>query len=357
MGALPQPGGWHERGRLRVLTGAAAGLIGMIRTDRGVRTDRAEDGRRVELWQALGAEVVPGDRVRLEAGCDKRAETCRAKFSNLARFRGFPHVPRRRLADRLSQGLGRQRRREPRAMSADGTCAMTAEGMRATGADGMGAMGVEATAATSVVGAVGRSAEGSRATGPEGPRAMGADGIRAVSRPARACATGADGTRARGADGACAAGGMPVVDRPDVVAAARAWVGTPYMHQASVKGVGTDCLGLLRGVWREVQGAEPEAVPAYTRDWSEPSGEEALWTVALRHLAPGTGAEGEVLLFRMRDGSVAKHVGIAASLGGSPSVIHAYSGHSVVESPLSAPWARRVVARFAFPAAPAGPSS
>lgn len=140
------------------------------------------------------------------------------------------------------------------------------------------------------------------------------------------------------------------MSRPDIVAAARAWVGTPYVHQASAKGAGTDCLGLLRGVWREVQGAEPEAVPAYTRDWSEPSGEEALWAAALRHLLPGRGEAGEVLLFRMRAGSVAKHVGIAAEVGAGPSFVHAYSGHGVVESPLSGPWARRVVARFAFPA-------
>ena len=85
--SLPRPDGWHERGRLRVLRGAAEGLTGMI------RTDRADARRRIELWQALGAPVVPGDRVRLEAGCDKRAETCRAKFGNLLNFRGFPHIP------------------------------------------------------------------------------------------------------------------------------------------------------------------------------------------------------------------------------------------------------------------------
>ena len=28
------------------------------------------------------------------------------------------------------------------------------------------------------------------------------------------------------------------------------WIGTPYRHQASLKGVGCDCLGLVRGVWR-----------------------------------------------------------------------------------------------------------
>ena len=139
------------------------------------------------------------------------------------------------------------------------------------------------------------------------------------------------------------------MSRADIVAAARGWIGTPYVHQASVKGVGTDCLGLLRGVWREVLGAEPEAVPPYTRDWSEPSGEEALWAAATRHLRPGVGEPGEVLLFRMRAGSVAKHVGIAARTGAGASFVHAYSGHGVVESPLGRPWARRVVARFAFP--------
>ena len=69
-----------------------------------------------------------------------------------------------------------------------------------------------------------------------------------------------------------------------VVAAARRWIGTPYVHQASARGAGADCLGLIRGVWREVYGREPEAVPAYTPDWSEPAREEALWAAALRHL-------------------------------------------------------------------------
>ena len=48
-----------------------------------------------------------------------------------------------------------------------------------------------------------------------------------------------------------------------IVAIARGWIGTPYVHQASVKGAGCDCLGLLRGVWREVHGEEPEAAPAW----------------------------------------------------------------------------------------------
>lgn len=134
--------------------------------------------------------------------------------------------------------------------------------------------------------------------------------------------------------------------------AARGWIGTPYLHQASCKGAGTDCLGLLRGVWREVLGTEPEVPPAYSMDWSEPERIEALWQAASRHLTPkklDCDAPGDVLLFRMRDGAVAKHLGIAGRVGADASFIHAYSGHAVVESPLSLPWRRGIVARFTFP--------
>jgi NlpC/P60 family putative phage cell wall peptidase len=137
-----------------------------------------------------------------------------------------------------------------------------------------------------------------------------------------------------------------------IVAAARGWIGTPYVHQSAVRGAGSDCLGLIRGVWREVYGQEPEAVPAYSMDWSEPQGEERLWTAALRHLNQKPAAQadaGDVLLFRMRSNAVAKHLGIMSVQLGHARFIHAYSRHGVVESALSAPWRRRVVACFEFP--------
>lgn len=140
--------------------------------------------------------------------------------------------------------------------------------------------------------------------------------------------------------------------RLDVLEAARGWIGTPYIHQQSVRDAGCDCLGLLRGVWRDLLGEEPEQVPAYTRDWSEPQGDEALWRAAERNLQPkdlDDASPGDVLLFRMRDGAVAKHLGFQGRIGSEPSFIHAYSDHGVVESPLTRPWARRIVARFAFP--------
>jgi len=137
-----------------------------------------------------------------------------------------------------------------------------------------------------------------------------------------------------------------------VVAHSHGWIGTPYLHQASAKGAGTDCLGLLRGVWREMIGCEPEAVPAYTPDWSEPSGREELLRAARNWLiekSDQSEAAGDVLLFRMRPGSVAKHLGIQAQTGAVASFIHAYTGHGVVETPLSDPWRRKIVARFQFP--------
>lgn len=116
--------------------------------------------------------------------------------------------------------------------------------------------------------------------------------------------------------------------------------------------MGCDCLGLLRGIWREVLGAEPEPVPGYTEDWSETSREERLWNAARRHLVAkplSAATPGDVLLFRMRESGVAKHLGLQAEVGTTPSFIHAYSGHGVVESALTPPWRRRIVARFAFP--------
>jgi len=135
-----------------------------------------------------------------------------------------------------------------------------------------------------------------------------------------------------------------------IVAAARDWIGTPYVHQASVKGAGTDCLGLVRGLWREFCGDEPAVMPAYTPDWGEAGAVELLIGGALHHLRPAdVEAAGDVLIFRMRPGAIAKHMGIQAGTGGEASFIHAYDRHGVVESPLSTPWRARIAGRFRFP--------
>ncbi len=137
--------------------------------------------------------------------------------------------------------------------------------------------------------------------------------------------------------------------REDIVAAARGWLGTPYRHQGSLKGVGADCLGLVRGVWRDLYGAEPEAAPAYTPDWAEALGEETLLQAARRHLCErpvGEARQGDVALFRMGLGSPAKH---AAIVSAPDRIIHAYWGRAVCETRLVPWWRRRIAAVFSFP--------
>ena len=137
----------------------------------------------------------------------------------------------------------------------------------------------------------------------------------------------------------------------EIVAEARRWIGTPYVHQASQRGAGCDCLGLIRGVWRCLYGQEPRAIPAYTPDWDEHDSRDLLMSAAREHLQELQAeplALGHVVLFRMREGAVAKHLGIVAKIGDAPTFIHAYSRHGVIESPLSRPWEQRIAARFAF---------
>jgi NlpC/P60 family putative phage cell wall peptidase len=138
-----------------------------------------------------------------------------------------------------------------------------------------------------------------------------------------------------------------------VVEAARGWLGTPYRHQASVKGEGADCLGLVRGVWREVVGEEPEETPPYQPDWAETGGAETLLEAAGRWLVEKPVAEmepGDVLLFRMAEGAAVKHCAILSDIEGpEPRMIHAYWGRAVVESWIGPWWMRRLAAVFAWP--------
>ncbi|HWE18281.1 MAG TPA: NlpC/P60 family protein [Hyphomicrobiaceae bacterium] len=162
--------------------------------------------------------------------------------------------------------------------------------------------------------------------------------------------------------------------RTTIVALARTWLGTPYHHQASLKGAGCDCIGLVRGIWRELYGSEAEALPAYTRDWAEGSGRESLLQAARRHLveiAPSSVQPGDILIFRWRRGALAKHCAILSTLPplpacgeragvrGSPTgapirstkMIHALEGAPVSEVSFSPWWQRHVAGAFCFPGA------
>ena len=133
-----------------------------------------------------------------------------------------------------------------------------------------------------------------------------------------------------------------------VIAGARLWLGTPYVHQASVPGAGCDCLGLACGVWRDLHGAEPVTPPPYTRDWGEAGGAEVLAEAARRFLVEipiNEAGPGALILFRMARGAPAKHCGIRSETG----LIHAYQGAGVIEEPWAPHWARRAAFAFLYP--------
>lgn len=139
--------------------------------------------------------------------------------------------------------------------------------------------------------------------------------------------------------------------RDDIIAEARSWIGTPYRHQASLKGVGCDCLGLVRGVWRAVIGEEPEVAPPYVPGWAEAGGDEALARAAFRHLVPTALAQvlpGDVVLFRWRATMPAKH---AAILTSGALMVHAHDGASVAEVAFAPWWRRHLAFAFRFPGA------
>jgi len=140
-----------------------------------------------------------------------------------------------------------------------------------------------------------------------------------------------------------------IIQRSDIIVEARSWIGTPYRHQASLKGVGCDCLGLVRGVWRALIGQAPEGTPPYAPDWAEATGEESLAAAAMRHLTPVSFAEfapGDVVLFRWRAALPAKHAAIVTSYH---TMVHAHDGAAAAEVALAPWWLRRMDYDFRFP--------
>jgi NlpC/P60 family putative phage cell wall peptidase len=145
-------------------------------------------------------------------------------------------------------------------------------------------------------------------------------------------------------------------DRNYIDEIARRWLGTPYRHQASLKGVGCDCLGLVRGVYAEACGRPAEEPPPYSRDWAEAARRETMIEAAARHLTAIPLEQikpGDVLIFRLRSGAMAKHSAIMSS---QTRMIHAIEGAPVCEVHISPWWRRRIAAAFRFPVSTAGPS-
>jgi len=144
-------------------------------------------------------------------------------------------------------------------------------------------------------------------------------------------------------------GSRHAADPVRVIEEARRWLGTPYHDQASARGIGCDCLGLARGIWRTLCGPEPVAPPPYSRDWGE-AGARETFAESVRPFMietnPADAGPGALVLFRMRRAAPAKHCGILLP---DDRFIHAYERRGVIEMPMDRGWARRVAYAFLFP--------
>ncbi|MEO1658895.1 MAG: NlpC/P60 family protein [Pseudomonadota bacterium] len=135
-----------------------------------------------------------------------------------------------------------------------------------------------------------------------------------------------------------------------VVAEAMTWLATPYRHQASAKGQGADCLGLVRGVYRALHGSEPETPAPYLSSPLRWDPGEPLLGAATRNLAEcQSTSPGSVVLFRLRRAAPVSHCGIIVS---TDRFIHAYRGRGVITSAWGSYWRHRLAATFVFPETP-----
>lgn len=158
---------------------------------------------------------------------------------------------------------------------------------------------------------------------------------------------------------------MNNVTETAIVREARTWIDTPYKHQAAVKGVGCDCLGMMRGVWSAVTCNPLPDTPIYTPDWNGADLVETLYAGAAQYLVEVSFLhlpkdqqrmvirDGDVLLFRMVANRAAKHCGVASTQRGARSIIHAYNQRShrnsvVEETRLDAGWFNRLAYIFRF---------
>lgn len=144
-----------------------------------------------------------------------------------------------------------------------------------------------------------------------------------------------------------------MITREDIVREARAWIGTPFHWQASVKGRGADCKGLVWGIAREL--GLPEAQSPFASIDASYRG-----TVDAKLLAQGLKetfrrvAEpslGDVLLLKI--GGKAQHLAILVEDGPKPRMIHTYhtSGrvNHVIDVPFQACWRSELASAWTWP--------
>jgi NlpC/P60 family putative phage cell wall peptidase len=115
------------------------------------------------------------------------------------------------------------------------------------------------------------------------------------------------------------------MSREAVVAAARAWIGTPYHHAADIKGVGVDCAMLLVRVYVDLGLVEAFEPRPYTRDWFLHRDEERFMGhlfARAREIRQADAKPGDVILFKI--GRCYAHGGIVTKTG-PLTIVHAFA--------------------------------
>lgn len=144
-----------------------------------------------------------------------------------------------------------------------------------------------------------------------------------------------------------------MTDRAAIVDEARSWIGTPFQHQQSLRGVGCDCIGFVRGVARGVGMNDPFASGEAMKYFGygrtpEPKAFRAACAAFLLPIGRGDVLPGDILTFRF--GPDPMHFAIMADRE-LPYIVHAYAqAKKVVENRLDhAYWEPKFVSAHRFP--------
>lgn len=136
--------------------------------------------------------------------------------------------------------------------------------------------------------------------------------------------------------------------RDEIITEARSWIGTKWQHQAALKGVACDCVGLIRGIYSALVG--PVTITFnYSREWPLYKAEEKMYEEVKKYLNEIPLAEakpGDILLFGFGKGP-AYHIGIVSYDG---FIIHTWLDvGKVVESRYDEHWRENTRFAFRFP--------
>ena len=134
--------------------------------------------------------------------------------------------------------------------------------------------------------------------------------------------------------------------RSEIVAEARTWLDTPYLHQGRRKGHGVDCLGLIVGVGKALGLLDYD-----NRAYSPQPDAVTLKRLCDRHLACRDDLRpGSIALLWIQRRDLPQHMAIVTDLPGRLGIVHAHQRLGAVrEHSLDEFWGKRVLAVYDFP--------